>query len=217
MKRNTFYLVFGCIALALLFIFWYSVELHTPLIIEIAFILGIVLVYLAKRKVTDSIDDERDVKITEQATIRTMQVFWIVFCAFSIGAVMQILHIPTFPRDPSGTRPPDLLGPRMIGYIQLGLLCLMIFLYVAFRIYYAKKYGILKPMKNKIKIFRAMHNLTQEDLARAIGVNRQTILAIEKEKYIPSLDLAFKISRYFGVNIEEVFIFDEKTPTIMHT
>jgi len=69
-------------------------------------------------------------------------------------------------------------------------------------------------MKNKIKIFRAMHNLTQEDLARAIGVNRQTILAIEKEKYIPSLDLAFKISRYFEVNIEEVFLFDEKTPTI---
>jgi putative transcriptional regulator len=77
-----------------------------------------------------------------------------------------------------------------------------------------KNTGILRQMKNKIKIFRAMHNLTQEDLARAIGVNRQTILAIEKEKYIPSLDLAFKISRYFGVNIEEVFVFDEKTPTI---
>jgi putative transcriptional regulator len=77
-----------------------------------------------------------------------------------------------------------------------------------------KNTGILRQMKNKIKIFRAMHNLTQEDLARAIGVNRQTILAIEKEKYIPSLDLAFKISRYFGVNIEEVFVFDEKTPAI---
>lgn len=60
-----------------------------------------------------------------------------------------------------------------------------------------------------------MHNLTQEQLARAIGVNRQTILAIEKEKYVPSLDLAFKISRYFGVNIEEVFIFDEKTPIVI--
>jgi len=60
-----------------------------------------------------------------------------------------------------------------------------------------------------------MHNLTQEHLAQAIGVNRQTILAIEKEKYVPSLDLAFKISRYFGVNIEEVFIFDENTPTLM--
>jgi putative transcriptional regulator len=62
------------------------------------------------------------------------------------------------------------------------------------------------PMKNKIKIFRAMHNLTQDQLAQAIGVNRQTILAIEKEKYIPSLELAFKIARYFDVNIEEIFI-----------
>ena len=61
-------------------------------------------------------------------------------------------------------------------------------------------------MKNKIKIFRAMHDLTQEQLAQAIGVNRQTILAIEKEKYVPSLDLAFKIARHFDVNIEEIFI-----------
>jgi putative transcriptional regulator len=64
-------------------------------------------------------------------------------------------------------------------------------------------------MKNKIKVFRAMHDLTQEDLAQAIGVTRQTILAIEKGKYVPSLDLAFKIARHFKVNIEEVFQFDE--------
>jgi putative transcriptional regulator len=64
-------------------------------------------------------------------------------------------------------------------------------------------------MKNKIKVFRAMHDLTQEDLAQAIGVTRQTILAIEKGKYVPSLDLAFRISRYFRVNIEEVFQYDE--------
>jgi uncharacterized membrane protein len=141
MKKNTFYLIFGCIALALLIVFWYSVELHTPLLIEIAFVIGIALVYLAKRKVTDVINDERDVKITEQATARTMQVFWVVFCAFSIGAVMDLLRIPTFPRPVPGTRPADILPPRMMGYVQLGLLCLMIFLYVGFRIYYAKKYG----------------------------------------------------------------------------
>ncbi|MCK9579735.1 MAG: helix-turn-helix transcriptional regulator [Methanoregula sp.] len=64
-------------------------------------------------------------------------------------------------------------------------------------------------MKNKIKVFRAMHDLTQEDLAHAIGVTRQTILAIEKGKYVPSLDLAFKIARHFQVNIEEVFQYDE--------
>ncbi|MGA7626900.1 MAG: helix-turn-helix transcriptional regulator [Methanoregula sp.] len=69
-------------------------------------------------------------------------------------------------------------------------------------------------MKNKIKVYRAMQDLTQEDLAKAIGVTRQTILAIEKGKYIPSLDLAFRISRYFKVNIEEVFSYDERVRTI---
>jgi putative transcriptional regulator len=64
-------------------------------------------------------------------------------------------------------------------------------------------------MKNKIKVFRAMNDLTQEDLAQAIGVTRQTILAIEKGKYIPSLELAFRISRHFKVNIEEVFQYEE--------
>jgi len=69
-------------------------------------------------------------------------------------------------------------------------------------------------MKNKIKVFRAMHDLTQEDLAQIIGVTRQTILAIEKGKYVPSLDLAFRISRHFNVNIEEVFIYESEVRTI---
>jgi putative transcriptional regulator len=66
-------------------------------------------------------------------------------------------------------------------------------------------------MKNKIKVYRAMHDMTQEDLAQAIGVTRQTILAIEKGKYVPSLDLAFRIARYFSVNVEEIFLYDEDT------
>ena len=69
-------------------------------------------------------------------------------------------------------------------------------------------------MKNKIKVFRAMHDLTQEDLAEAAGVTRQTILAIEKGKYVPSLDLAFRIARKFQVNVEEVFQYEEGTRTI---
>jgi len=68
-------------------------------------------------------------------------------------------------------------------------------------------------MKNRIKVFRAMHDLTQEDLAQATGVTRQTILAIENRKYVPSLDLAFRISRYFNVNIEEVFSYEEEPET----
>ena len=64
-------------------------------------------------------------------------------------------------------------------------------------------------MKNRIKVFRAMHDLTQEGLANELGVTRQTILAIEKGKYDPSLDLAFKISRFFDVKIEDVFAYEE--------
>jgi putative transcriptional regulator len=60
-------------------------------------------------------------------------------------------------------------------------------------------------MQNKIKVLRAMHDLTQEDLASRIGVTRQTIIAIEKGKYDPSLDLAFKIAGYFQLSIEDIF------------
>ncbi|MFZ7138142.1 MAG: helix-turn-helix transcriptional regulator [archaeon] len=58
-------------------------------------------------------------------------------------------------------------------------------------------------------MYRAMHNLTQEDLAQAIGVTRQTVIAMEKGKYNPSLDLAFKIARFFNVSIENIFIYEE--------
>ncbi|MCK9630883.1 MAG: DUF2178 domain-containing protein [Methanoregula sp.] len=141
MKKNTFYLMAGCIALVLLAVFWYSVEVHNPLFIEIAFVVGIVGAYLARKRVTDLIEDERSAKITEQAVLRTFQVFWVGFCAISIGAVMQILYVPQFPREIFFTRPPEILSPRMMGYFQLGLLCLTIFLYVGFRMYYARKYG----------------------------------------------------------------------------
>ncbi|MDD1672343.1 MAG: helix-turn-helix transcriptional regulator [Methanomicrobiales archaeon] len=63
-------------------------------------------------------------------------------------------------------------------------------------------------MKNKIKVYRAMHDLTQDQLATKLNVTRQTILAIEKGKYDPSLDLAFKIARYFRVSIEEIFTYE---------
>ena len=64
-------------------------------------------------------------------------------------------------------------------------------------------------MKTKLKVFRAMKNITQEELAREIGVTRQTIIAIEKEDYNPSLELAFKIALYFDVSIEDVFFYDK--------
>jgi putative transcriptional regulator len=64
-------------------------------------------------------------------------------------------------------------------------------------------------MKNRIKVYRALRNLTQEALADQMGVTRQTILAIEKEKYDPSLELAFRISRLFKVPIEKMFFYEK--------
>jgi len=62
-------------------------------------------------------------------------------------------------------------------------------------------------MKNNIKVYRAIHDLTQESLAEKVGVTRQTINAIEKGKYDPSLDLAFKLSRLFNTSIEDIFLY----------
>lgn len=64
-------------------------------------------------------------------------------------------------------------------------------------------------MKNKLKIYRAMYDLTQEQLADKIGVSRQTVIAIESDKYLPSLGLAFKIARLFKVKVEDVFTYQE--------
>ena len=61
-------------------------------------------------------------------------------------------------------------------------------------------------MKNKLKVFRAMHDLTQESLADKLRVTRQTVVSIENGKYDPSLPLAFRIARLFNVKIEDVFV-----------
>jgi len=65
-------------------------------------------------------------------------------------------------------------------------------------------------MKSKLKVFRAMHNLTQEQLADKIGVSRQTVIAIESDKYLPSLGLAFKMARLFKVKVEDIFTHNGK-------
>jgi len=64
-------------------------------------------------------------------------------------------------------------------------------------------------MKNKVRELRKAQGLTQEDLAEIIGVSRQTINAIEKEKFDPSLPTAFKMAKLFQMPIEAFFIFEE--------
>jgi putative transcriptional regulator len=66
------------------------------------------------------------------------------------------------------------------------------------------------PIRNNIRTMRFNHNeMTQKELADKVGVTRQTIIAIEKGEYSPSLELAFRIARVFNSPLEEVFTFDD--------
>jgi putative transcriptional regulator len=64
-------------------------------------------------------------------------------------------------------------------------------------------------MKNLIKVERARHDLTQADLAKNVGVSRQTIYAIENNKFNPSVTLAIKMARFFKVTVEYLFDIEE--------
>ncbi len=64
-------------------------------------------------------------------------------------------------------------------------------------------------MKTRIKELRARYDLTQEDLARKTGVRRETILFIEKGKYVPSLKLAHDIAKVLNTTVDEIFIFED--------
>ena len=64
-------------------------------------------------------------------------------------------------------------------------------------------------MKNRIEQIRKERQIRQEDFAKAMGVSRQTISSLENGRYNPSIMLAYKIVKYFGMTIEEVFVFEE--------
>jgi putative transcriptional regulator len=63
-------------------------------------------------------------------------------------------------------------------------------------------------MKNRLRVYRTMTNLTQGELAEKLGITRQTVIAVEKERYDPSLELAFKLARLFRVSVEDIFQYE---------
>ena len=65
-------------------------------------------------------------------------------------------------------------------------------------------------MENHIAALRKQRRLSQEELAQAVGVSRQTITSLEVGKYTASLPLAYKLARYFGCSIEDLFLFEEE-------
>jgi len=65
-------------------------------------------------------------------------------------------------------------------------------------------------MENRIKEFRAKYNMTQEDLARKVGVRRETIVFLEGGKYNPSLNLAYNVAKVLKTTVDELFTFEKK-------
>jgi putative transcriptional regulator len=65
-------------------------------------------------------------------------------------------------------------------------------------------------MKNRIKELRAKNDLTQDQLAEQLAVSRQTIISLERERYNPSIILAFKLAKIFNCTIEDIFIYEEE-------
>ena len=65
-------------------------------------------------------------------------------------------------------------------------------------------------MDNELRVCRARKDITQGELAQAMGVSRQTIISIEKGRYDPSLELAFRLAKYFGLSIEDIFRFEDR-------
>jgi putative transcriptional regulator len=68
-----------------------------------------------------------------------------------------------------------------------------------------EKHKTLDVVSNKVNYFRKEKNVTQEELAKSVGVSRQTIIALEKGNYSPSICLALKISKFFGVCVDDIF------------
>jgi uncharacterized membrane protein len=142
MKRNVFYVLVGIIAFVEVSLLWLAIEVDNALLIQAGVVIGIILVYLARRTVTEVIEDERTTLISQKSALRTLEIFWVVIFLLSLGSVVLSFNRP-FLIIIRGSPPPaaELPSFGLFGFVQLFLLVLIIFLYVGFRIYYARKYG----------------------------------------------------------------------------
>ncbi|HII76854.1 MAG TPA: DUF2178 domain-containing protein [Methanolinea sp.] len=144
MKQNTFFLLAGIVGLVEVGLFWLSVVMRNPLIITAGFIMGVGLLYVARMTITDQREDERAVLITQKAGSRTLEVFWVLFFAVSLGSAVIGFSTPLGlprPRELPHDFPRDEPHLGYFGILQMILLCCIAFLYIGFRVYYARKYG----------------------------------------------------------------------------
>jgi uncharacterized membrane protein len=142
MRKNTYYLLGGVVAIFVVAFFWWSMIISNPFPVMIAFLLGATLLYYTSKRISGVVEDEMRTMIAQKAAWRTMEVFWILFFINALSEVVLAFgYLPGLTHPPPPGSPPPQLPLESWGMLQLGLLCLMIFVYVGFRMYYANKYG----------------------------------------------------------------------------
>ena len=150
MKQNTFYILTGIIFTALVGIFWLSLEWNNALPIQISFVIGVIILYLARKRTAGIIEDERSVAISQKAAFHTLEIFWVVFFTFSLGIIVWtsnrffgLERVQSFRFIREHNPPEMIVGMPFLnpGFLQLLFLCMIIFLYAGFKLYYERKFG----------------------------------------------------------------------------
>lgn len=164
MKKNTFYIIYGLIAVSLLLLFWLSIELSSPLIIAASVILAAVLFFVLKKRVTDIVQDERTILIDMKTASATIRASVVLFLTVNLATIVYVFSGPlgfqsfTYHRSndsmlPAGgfesvsyfPVPPETIPISQLGLfavLQLVMIIAALFIYVGFRFYYARKFGV---------------------------------------------------------------------------
>jgi putative transcriptional regulator len=156
--------------------------------------IGLMAMLILRRNVDEVTHDERSAMIQNKAASATL--------AITTGGLAFVgLSMVFLGRQGVGDF-------ELTGYVLAIIANFVLGLNVLMGYYYSGRFGGWRATENKLRVLRAMREITQEDLARRLGVTRQTIHAIEVSKYDPSLELAFKLARFFETRIEEIFLYD---------
>lgn len=144
MKKSTFYLLWGIVAIVLIALFYVFVQIRMPLLILIAVAVAILAYFLLRKKLTKEYMDERQSQIEMKTSSLTMKIAAAAFAIVNIAIAVYAFGIPHMIMPKGPFAPPEQVQTITLGnvaIIELVLLVVMFFVYVAFHIYYEHKYG----------------------------------------------------------------------------
>ena len=144
MQKNTFYLLSGITALILVFLFYISVEMKQPWIIFVGILLAVVLYIACRKKIAGLALDEREMLIDMKTASATLKSAAVLYLTVNIPLAVYAFSFPQMILPPPHHMPPatvSLVTLGSVALIELILLAVVLFIYVGFHVYYAKKYG----------------------------------------------------------------------------